>query len=171
MKKKGIIGTGTVAILAIVAYLTFDHLGGNTPVEIHLIKQKPASLAGKTYRGTPQDDELGKTFEDIESLKGINPGSYLHTIYEIEPAGKLDTMVVFIGINNPLPINGLEFKTFEEDSYLLATVKSNRWVMPSPKKVQQRLKEFARENKLRLSGVFIDKIVSEEEIRVIAPVN
>jgi len=170
MKKKGIIGIGIIAILAVVAYLTFDRLGGNTPVEIQLINQPPPSLAGKTYRGTPQAEELGKTFEEIESKKGLNPGSYLHTIYEIEPAGKLDTMVVFIGINKSLPINGLEYKIFEEGSYLLATVKSNRWVMPSPQKVQQRLKEFATENKLELSGVFIDKIISDEEVQVIAPV-
>ena len=113
---------------------------------------------------------MGEIFEKIETQKGLHPGSFLHTIYEVEPAGKLDTMVVFVGINKNLPLADLEFRTFENESYLLAKIKSNKWVMPSPETVKEKLEAFAKDNQVELSGTYIDKIISQEEIQVIAPI-
>jgi hypothetical protein len=42
--------------------------------------------------------------------------------------------------------------------------------MPGTNKVKSKLEEFAKENKLQLSGIFIDKIISETEVQVIAPI-
>jgi hypothetical protein len=88
----------------------------------------------------------------------------------VEPAGKLDTMIVFVGINQTLPITDLEFRPFENNGYLLAKIQSNKWVMPSPEAVKEKLTEYASENQLELSGIFIDKIISEKEVQVIAPI-
>ncbi|REG90531.1 hypothetical protein C8N25_10629 [Algoriphagus antarcticus] len=157
-------------ILAIGSYWGFKKLGGNAPIAIQLVQKKPDNLAGITYRGTPGNEELGQIFIKMETQKGLHPGSQLHTIYEVEPAGKLDTMIVFVGINQTLPIADLEFRSFEYDSYLLAKIKSNKWVMPGPDTVQEKLAEYAQENNLELSGVYIDKIISENEVQVIAPI-
>ncbi|MEB2781626.1 hypothetical protein [Algoriphagus persicinus] len=170
MKKKIVLAIASLAILAFVGFWGFQKLGGNAPIDIQLIQSKPENLVGITYRGTPGNEELGKVFEKMETQKGMHPGSYLHTIYEVEPAGKLDTMIVFVGINQNLPSTDLEFRTFDNSRYLLAKIKSNKWVMPSPETVKERLREFAQEKQLELSGVFIDKIISEEEVQVIAPV-
>lgn len=170
MKKIILATIAFLVILAIGGYWGFVKLGGNAPINIQLIGDKPASLAGVTYRGTPGNKELGEIFEKMETQKGLNPGSFLHTIYEIEPAGKLDTMVVFVGINQVLPIEGFEFRSFENESYLLAKIKSNKWVMPSPDTVKEKLEAFAKNNQVELSGTYIDKIISQEEIQVIAPI-
>lgn len=170
MKKKLILAIGVLSILVIVGFWSFKKLGGNAPIEIQLIQNKPENLAGLTYRGTPANEELGEIFNKMESQKVLHPGSHLHTIYEVEPAGKLDTMIVFVGINQILPIDDLEFRSFENDSYLLAKIQSNKWVMPSPETVKEKLSEYAKENKLELSGVYIDKIISKNEIQVIAPI-
>ena len=42
--------------------------------------------------------------------------------------------------------------------------------MPGPDKVKSSLENYAKENGLTLSGIFIDKIISEEEVHVIAPI-
>ncbi|SFT99553.1 hypothetical protein SAMN04489724_3259 [Algoriphagus locisalis] len=170
MKKLLLIGVALISALTILGFWGFSKLGGNTPIEVTLIEKSPESLAGITYRGTPGNERLGELFKKMESEKGMHPGSQLHTIYEVEPAGKLDTMVVFVGINQNLPLTDLEFRTFENNSYLLATIKSNKWVMPSPETVKEKLADFAQENKLELSGVYIDKIISNEEVQVIAPI-
>jgi hypothetical protein len=170
MKKRFLFAIAFLATLAIVGYWGFEKLGGNAPIDIQLIENKPENLAGITYSGTPGNEELGEIFEKMETQKGLHPGSHLHTIYEVEPAGKLDTMIVFVGINQKLPIADLEFRSFENKSYLLAKIKSNKWVMPSPETVQEKLTEFAIENNLVLSGFYIDKIISENEVQVIAPI-
>jgi hypothetical protein len=169
MKKLGIAGFILTVVFGI-GYYFFIELGGNNPIEVTLIDQSPETLAGKTFIGIPQDKRLEDTFNAIETQQSLNPGSKIHTIYYIEPAGKLDTMEVFVGINIPFASGELESKTFEEKQFLLAKVTASKWVMPGPNKVKSKLEEFAKENKLQLSGIFIDKIISETEVQVIAPI-
>jgi len=162
---------GVIAVLAFgIGYYFFVQLGGNNPIEVTLIDQSPETLAGKTFRGIPQDKKLEETFRSIETQQSLNPGSKIHTIYYIEPAGKLDTMEVFVGLNLPFASGDLESKSFSEKKYLLAKVTANKWVMPGPNKVKAKLEEFAQKNRLVLSGIFIDKIISESEVHVIAPI-
>lgn len=169
MKKKLWIALISIAILTAVGFWGFDYLGGNNPIIIQEIDLSPPSLVGKTYRGTPQDTRLGKTFNEIESLIAFHPLTKLHTYYQIEPAGKLDTLTVFIGIDLALPLDGYEYLEFENSRFLLASIKANSWVMPSPATVQDKLEEYASKNGLILQGIFIDKIISPREIQVIAP--
>ena len=44
------------------------------------------------------------------------------------------------------------------------------WVMPGPKTIKAELENYAAKNDLTLSGIFIDKIIREDEVHVIAPV-
>lgn len=170
MFKKIAFASVILLAIGIIGFLGYDRLGGNNPIEIQLVEETPPSLVGIFYRGTPQDPLLEQAFKSVESHKGLHPGSSLHTIYYSEPAGKLDTLEVFIGIDQSLPIANLEVKAFEERGYLLASIKSSKWVMPNPTTVQERLKEYADENSIVLTGVFIDKIVSKGEVQVIAPI-
>jgi hypothetical protein len=42
--------------------------------------------------------------------------------------------------------------------------------MPSPETIKEKIQDYAKANSLNLSGYYIDKIVSETEVHVIAPV-
>ncbi len=170
MNKKVIyLGIGLLALVG-VYLVVFDYLGGNNPILISYVDEKPPILVGLTYEGTPQDDRLGSTFEKIESILSTQPGKKLHTIYEIEPSGKLDTMRVFIGFEHALIQETLEIREFPQTGYLVASLKGNRFVMPSPNKVKKELEEFAAKEGYSLSGVFIDRILSENQVQVLAPV-
>ena len=170
MKKVGI----SLLLLIVLAgggyYYFFDQLGGNNPIQLSLVEKVPEALAGKTFRGIPQDEKLAETFEEIESLKSLHAGAKIHTIYYVEPAGKLDTLHVFVGINLPFPTGDLEGISFSETKYILASISGNSWIMPGPEKVKGKIREFSKEKGLELSGIFIDRIVSEKEVQVIAPV-
>lgn len=170
MIKKLLIGAIILSLLIGFGYWGFDQLGGNNPVRIELVNKSPETLLGKTFIGTPQDEKLAKLFKEILKEKSLRSGTFLHTIYETEPAGKLDTMKVFVGINQLLPEEGFELKTFEEDSYLVAVITGSSWVMPGPKTIKAKLENYAAENNLKLTGIFIDKIIEENEVHVIAPI-
>ena len=167
--KKLLIAAVILLILGLGGYLVYDQLGGNSPIALSLVTTPPETLAGKTFRGTPIDKGLEQAFRPIETLKSLHPGASVHTLYYIEPAGKLDTMEVFVGINLPFGAPEMESKKFTETRYILAQVKSNKWVMPGPNAIKEKIQEYAEVNKLTLSGYFIDKIVSETEVHVIAP--
>ncbi|MEP0711130.1 MAG: hypothetical protein ABJC55_04335, partial [Algoriphagus sp.] len=104
MKRIAILVVALISAFTIIGFWGFGKLGGNTPIDIQLIEKKPDNLAGITYRGIPGDKKLGEIFETMESQKALHPGTQLHTIYEVEPAGKLDTMHVFVGINQLHPL-------------------------------------------------------------------
>ena len=167
--KKLLITAVILLILGLGGYLAYDQLGGNSPIALSTVTSPPETLAGKTFRGTPIEKGLEQAFRSIESLKSLHPGASVHTLYYIEPAGKLDTMEVFVGINLPFGAPGMESKKFTETRYIMAQVKSNKWVMPGPNTIKEKIQEYAEANKLTLSGYYIDKIVSETEVHVIAP--
>lgn len=153
-----------------IGFWLFDRMGGNNPIKISLIEKRPEPLSGIYFVGVPGDEGLGKAFETMEAQKTLRPGSALHTIYEIEPAGKLDTMRVFVGINALISTDSLEFRQFQSSQYLLAEIKGSKWVMPSPNTVKEKINSFADSANLELSGIYIDKIISEKEVHVIAPI-
>lgn len=168
--KKLLIAAIVFLILGLGGYLAFDQLGGNRPVELSLEAKSPDPLSGQTFRGTPVDKGLEQLFQKIQSTQKLHPGAKLHTIYYTEPAGKLDTLEVFAGINLPFGAPDLELKEFSEGRYILAKVTGSKWVMPGPETIKEKIQEYAAANKLALSGYYIDKIVSETEVHVIAPV-
>ncbi len=159
-----------LVILGSAAYWVFNRLGGNNPIAISLVNKSPEMLSGILFKGTPQDPNLGGSFQKMEDQKSLHPGTFLHTIYEKEPAGKLDTMMVFVGINHLLSGDEYETRTFQEHHYLLAKITGNKWVMPGPEKVKAQIQSFADSAKLQLSGIFIDKIISEKEVQILAPI-
>jgi len=159
-----------LAVLGISGYLIFNYLGGNRPVELSLVTQSPDTLTGKTFRGIPLDKNLEGLFQTIQAAQKLHPGTLLHTIYYVEPAGKLDTLEVFAGINLPFGSQGLEVKKWPETRYILAKVSGNKWVMPSPETIKKKIQAYAEANNLLLSGYYIDKIVSETEVHVLAPI-
>lgn len=167
--KKLLIAAILLPLLGLGGYLAYDQLGGNSPITLSLVTATPEALAGKTFKGTPLDKDLEQAFHSIESLQSIHPGTSLHTLYYVEPAGKLDTLEVFVGINLPFGAPGMESKKFTETRYILAQVSSSKWVMPGPESIKERIRAYAAEQQLVLSGYFIDKIVSDTEIHVIAP--
>jgi hypothetical protein len=168
--KKLLIAASVLLILGLGGYLAYDQLGGNRPVELSLEAKSPDTLSGLTFRGTPVDKGLEQLFQKIQSTQKLHPGTSLHTIYFVEPAGKLDTLEVFAGINLPFGAQDLEVKEFSESRYILAKVTGSKWVMPGPETIKEKIQEFAEANKLTLSGYYIDKIISETEVHVIAPV-
>ncbi|MDF2157603.1 hypothetical protein [Algoriphagus sp. CAU 1675] len=170
MQKKLLIGIMVLAILGSAAYWIFSRLGGNNPIAISLVEKSPEALSGILFKGTPQDPKLGESFQKVEDQKSLHPGTFLHTIYEVEPAGKLDTMMVFVGINHLLVGDEFETRTFQEQRYLLAKITGNNWVMPGPEKVKAKIQAFADSAQVQLSGIFIDKIISEKEVHVLAPI-
>src|SRR5690554_65522 len=95
--KKSIIAV-VVGISVALGVGIYWWLGGFNSVEISIQDRNNLRLLGLTYRGTPQDEGMVDAFQKVEELSKNYPHSSLHTIYHTEPAGKLDTLQVFVGI-------------------------------------------------------------------------
>jgi hypothetical protein len=167
MKKKIVLIS--IILLAAIGFYVFDDLGGFNEVQVEVADIQDINLSGRHFKGTPQDEKLGKAFEEIEKIKNDNPGSKLHTIYFVEPAGKLDTMEVFVGIESKWMEKPARFDqmSYSGENAIVATIKAHRFVMPGPLKIKQKIIDFSNKNSLAEPDVFIDQIVGLDEIKVI----
>ncbi|PSK98756.1 GyrI-like domain-containing protein [Cecembia rubra] len=161
---------GIILLLLIAAGLYFfNALGGFNEIKISIEDLGEIELVGIHYRGTPQDESLGNSFMLIEGLQKENSGSILHTIYYVEPAGKLDTMEVFVGIEKKWleDISGKKILSLDGHEAIVAEIEANRFVMPGPNKVKSKIEEFAKSNNMPVPNIYVDQILGPEHVRVI----
>lgn len=172
MNKKGI--AVVIGLLFLLGVGIYYQLGGFNKIRFSIQDCNDIQLLGLTYRGTPQDEQLGQTFLHIEKLLDAQPQSTLHTIYYIEPAGKLDTMEVFVGMDY-LPgwdqKGELETKSIPCTQMIVADIQAHRLVMPSPSRVKEELEAYAKEKGVKIQGLFVDQIISNKEVAVMAPLD
>ncbi|MBS9523725.1 hypothetical protein KI659_06795 [Litoribacter alkaliphilus] len=162
--KKALILIPAVLFVGLVGYFL---LGGFNELELEVVQTDNIHLMGYQYRGTPQDEALPQTFQKAEGLLG--DGKTLHTLYQVEPAGKLDTMEVFIGVEFSGEMGDAQELLIESQNAIVATMRSSRYVMPGPNKVKKRIEKFAELNGLETQGIYIDRIVESDHVEVWAP--
>lgn len=169
MKKTGIlIG---VPILVAALTFTFYKMGGFREIELEVVENPSIELSGLRFVGIPQDKRLRESFAQMEQVLQKHPEARLHTIYFREPAGKLDTMEVFVGIEKKWLTEeqtGFEDLNLSAPQAAVARIYRHRFVMPNPETVKASLQDFAKANKLPEPTLFIDQIISPQEVRVIA---
>lgn len=170
--KKGFIA-GIIGVVLLSGAGIYYLLGGFNEIEFSLEKRQDIALLGLTYRGIPEGEALGETFRQVHQLISKYPEARLHTLYEIEPAGKRDTLAVFVGIENSDSItsrDGLEEKTIPCSRVIVANIEAHRLVMPVPEVVKKKIEAYAEEMGLVTQGVYVDVIINERHVRVIAPI-
>jgi len=155
-------------ILAGSGLYVFNQLGGFNEVHVEIVNQEKFELSGRFFKGIPQDEKLGIAFKEIEEIKKANPGAALHTIYYSEPAGKLDTMEVFVGLESKWMDQeaGYDQVTYSGKNAIIATIKAHRFVMPGPLKIKNKIIAFAKVNSLPEPDIFIDQIIGPDEVKV-----
>lgn len=163
-----------VALLAIIVGLGYAQLGGFRPIDIVLVECTDLELVGVEFKGTPQDEMLAWSFKKVEGVQNDNPGSVLHTIYYVEPAGKRDTMHVFVGVQKTSILSSNPDLTQKEVvcmKAVVAKISAHRFVMPSPLRIKRKIQEFASSEGLVLQEIFVDKLLDDSHVEVWAPVN
>ena len=147
----------------------FNSMGGFNEVQLDVQREKDIDLSGRHFKGIPQDEDLAKAFQEIEKIKNTHPDAVLHTIYYAEPSGKLDTMEVFVGLESKLMDKSVRYDrvSFSGGNVIIATIKAHRFVMPGPLKIKNKIIGYAKENNLPIPNVFIDQIISPDEVKVI----
>lgn len=162
-----------ITLLLFTLPLVYWKLGGFKPITIHVENRENIRLLGLIYRGTPQDAGMLETFQQIEGVISKYPESRLHTIYYTEPAGKLDTLEVFVGVEYQEEIHereNLDLKVIACSQVIVAVIEAHRLVMPSPEKVKAEIGAFAQNNNISTHRVYVDKIIDDRRVEVMSPV-
>ncbi|MEX2592150.1 MAG: hypothetical protein WD426_05205 [Anditalea sp.] len=161
-----------IGVLILLGVGIYYQLGGFNKVGFSIEYRDDVKLLGLTYRGTPQDEEMAETFREIGNLVQAHSGTNLHTVYSVEPAGKLDTLQVFVGIEYRAHLNSLdalEVMNIPCSRVIVADIQAHKLVMPSPNTVKKELEAFAKEKGVATQGIYVDKIMDKGRVEVIAP--
>ena len=161
-----------IAGLILFGFGIYWQLGGFNKISFSIKERQDIKLLGLSYRGTPQDEQLGITFQTIEKLIEKYPETTLHTIYYTEPAGKLDTLEAFVGVeySDLFEIKeNLEIVEISCTQIIEADIQAHKLVMPSPNSVEDELEAFAMDNGLTTQGIYVDKIIDKGHVKVLAP--
>ncbi|MGY6558400.1 MAG: hypothetical protein ACXIT9_03870 [Nitritalea sp.] len=162
MNKNAALGTGFLLIL-LVGFGLWKRYSAN--YELSLTQQEADwTLYGEWFIGTPAEKRMKQVFERVEA-EVSGQGAILHTWYAQEPAGKLDTLAVFIGGEKPYA--GAEVLAVGQMEALIASVVADRRQLPGPEKVKRSLVEFAQEKGLPRPEIFIDRLIREDSVVVI----
>ena len=162
-----------IALTALLLGVGYAQLGGFRPIDLALVACTDLELVGVEFKGTPQDETLQDSFRKVEDIKMENPGAFLHTIYYEEPAGKRDTMHLFIGIQKASlrkPNPEMSEMQIPCRRAVLAKIAAHRFVMPSPVRIKERIKEFASSEGVILQEIYVDKLLDDSHVEVWAPV-
>ncbi|MCH7401040.1 hypothetical protein ACFOUP_01960 [Belliella kenyensis] len=169
MRNRIIVGA-IVGSLLTIGIILFQNLGGFNEVTFTTLDEPSIVLHGLTFEGTPQDEQIRHTFEKVggEASKRSLP---LFTLYYVEPAGKLDTMKVFVGIEAQDSIPGFETYKFTADLGIVAHVNAHRLVMPGPNKVKSKIRTHLKNQGSKEPFLYLDKIIDTESVQVIGLIN
>ncbi|MCH7411726.1 hypothetical protein MM239_20230 [Belliella sp. DSM 111904] len=159
-----------VGLLLTVGLLLFKNLGGFNEVTFTTIDEPRLVLQGLTYEGTPQDDGVRDTFKRVGE-EASRRGLPLFTLYYVEPAGKLDTMKVFVGIETEDALGGFEQHEFSADFGIVAHVNAHRLVMPGPNRVKSKMKAHLMGQGANEPFIYLDKIIDPDSVEVIGLIN
>ncbi len=159
-------------VLGVAFLIIYANLGGFKDIQVEKKELSEIRLKGKYFRGTPLDPELEKTFQEIQAESKNQSENSFYTIYILEPAGKTDTLHVFVGLED-LNLNypkNWDSLNFTKGVYLTASIESHPLVMPSPESVKEAIISFALQEELPKPLLFIEKIIAKNKVQVIAPI-
>ncbi len=155
-------------ILFGVGLFVFYKLGGFSDIEIRQADLGILELSGVYFVGTPTQPELRDAFASMEVIQSKQPNAQLFTLYYREPAGKVDTMEVFVGVEHRfVSEDTLQRLNIDASDVIIATVKAHRYVMPGSSKVKNEIQEYADFANMTKPVFFLDKIISPDEVQVI----
>jgi hypothetical protein len=163
-----------LSILLILLAMVFYHqLGGFKSIVIEKKAFEELKLKGINFKGLPSDPALELAFKTVQDKANQDPFSPFYVIYHQEPAGKTDTLQVFVGLadDNKNTDPNWENLNFFQEAALFVELEIHPLVMPSPSKIKKELKKYAQSQQLLISEPFIEKIQGKNKITVIAPIS
>jgi effector-binding domain-containing protein len=159
-----------VLILSVIYYF----LGGFNTIEIQVVDAENYVIAGKSYRGSYQEDLLKDYFSQMKAHVDRDQlrGTVSVVNYGLE-YGSTDSVNQLIGVLMDTPFSPvpehIEVDTLMAQKVVRAIVHAHPVVMPRPDQVIDKIKSFAKEHKLTLREYVIEQYIEEDKIWVDVP--
>lgn len=173
MKKKKI-GLVIVALITLGIFV-YIYLGGLNKVDYNVVNVQDYNLVGEYYRGAENSEGLEDAFFRARDLvlSGEIPGVLTMVHYTNDTTLKEREVKIFVGIKlnkgtSNLPVD-YQRLTIPANRAVRANIEAHNIVMPSPKNIESRLDEIAKEMKLRLQDYSIVQYISERKLMIDKP--
>lgn len=157
-------------VLLIIILGVYYFLGGFNEVAIEVIEVENYEVVGHYYEGPYERDTIASLFFDAKELleNKILSGDLSVINFENDPEQKHSKIFIGILVNqetSDFPKN-LERRKVNGGKVIRASIQSHNIVMPTRDKIDEKMTAFAAANNLTLSGVTIERYVSENQLLI-----
>lgn len=176
MLKKYVLAVLLVAV--VIGLVGYSLLGGWRKVELTKVTlEEPYSLVGVAFEGDYDDPQLERNFKMLKGYldAGILQGGltimyYRHPEdYEGEVEQMMGVLYPSSKVPDPLP-EELVAKRFPHEEVIRAKLTNHVTVMPSPKNVRERIREYASTKQVQVDTISFETLYSDWWLEVDMPV-
>ncbi len=160
-----------VAVFFTVCLIIYAFLGGLKEVQLSVVPEKIYHMVGTRFSGKIESDKLKKLFMDAKKLVEDNEiEGTLAIMYFKDAVDNTDSIECFTGIllkGEPEEIPaGMEYKFFNSNGAVKARFDGHRLVTPNPAEIKGKVNQYAKQNRLVLQPLFVEKYFSNNAIEV-----
>jgi hypothetical protein len=160
-----------IFLIIILAAGGYGYLGGFNKPEIKKVVTSEIYLAGKPYYGSVKSEAFGNLFQEAGKLvEEKKLTGDLGGVYYNDPEKQSDTIKAFIGVIVPSPSvklpAGYQIRTLAAGKPALQG-DIDAHIMLAPNKIYPTLFHYAKENKLTLQDLYIERYPDTRHAQII----
>lgn len=172
MKKSYLYIIGTLVLTGIL--ILYNQLGGFNEPDISIKSISKYQIAGKMYEGKISDRQWEELFHEVRSIKEkletLSPMAIIWYNSPEEEKGAVKAFVGFMSDDSMSIPDGYEIKLIEMQGLIRAEIKGHAVVMPSPKKIVEKIHLYAKTRDIILRNEVIDWYPEESIIYTEIPI-
>lgn len=171
MKKKLLF---TWLALGVILLVTYYLLGGFTEIKVSLTNEPAFEMIGKMYNGPVSSKKLDKLVQEIREKYDQGELEGVFGLCFFSNPDETDTVDVLVGIISEklvkTPVGWIK-KKFGASQAITASIAAEAVVAPSASETNKKINEFAQQESLEISGIYIEKYVEDFKIITVVPVS
>jgi len=146
---------GSLGVLLVVIGFGYYKLGGFNSLQLELAEVNNYHLVGRSFEGSYQSDTVRYYFKEMKGYveQELIDGNPV-IIYDKEPEGQQGLARCFIGIKTEEEtiIDSLEIRKITAKKCIRVSQDAHIAVIPTPEKIDKKIRAFAADNQLQLTG-------------------
>lgn len=157
-------------VLLVILLSVYFFLGGFNEVGVEVAEVENYEVVGHFYEGPYKRDTIASLFFEAKHLLEIKTLSGDLSVINFENDPEQNHSKIFIGIlvnqeAADFPAH-LESREVGGGKIIRASIQSHNVVMPTRDKIDEKMEAFAAANNLTLTGVTIERYISENHLLI-----
>ncbi|MEH0158477.1 GyrI-like domain-containing protein [Limibacter armeniacum] len=166
---KTVVTSAIIAFVLLIGGMAYVKYGNFNEIQPTIVEEEAFKLVGKEYKGKVTDEELTEMLDEVYmAINSHKLEGKLVICYDGNPDQDKSDVKVFAGVlakGSQLEAEGFEVKELPAYKAVSVNVDVSSMFAPNPANINKKLKEFAEKQQISLKDIYLEKYISDKEIR------